>query len=288
MKLATFTRNNSTRIGVVTDEGIVDLSVAAPGLPPGMSDFLAAGEAALDAARNAAASAAPRIPTGEVRWEPVVPHPGKFLAIGMNYMDHVKEFTREAPKFPTIFNKQITCVNGHLRDIVIPAAAPSEVDYEGELGIVIGRRCRAVARKDAREVIAGFTIVNDVSVRDWQRRAPTMTLGKSWDTHGPVGPWIVTTDEVPDPHALEITTTVNGERRQHSSTGNMMTDCYALVELLSTVCTLEPGDILATGTPSGVGMAMNPPGWLKPGDRVRIEITGIGALENPVVAETTL
>jgi 2-keto-4-pentenoate hydratase/2-oxohepta-3-ene-1,7-dioic acid hydratase in catechol pathway len=159
------------------------------------------------------------------------------------------------------------------------------VDYEGELAFVIGRRCRHVSAADAPSVIAGYTIVNDVSVRDWQMRTQTKTMGKSFDTHGPIGPWVVTADEIPGPQDLRIRTWVNDDLRQDAKTDDLIFDCYEMVEHLTTAFTLEVGDVIATGTPAGVGMAMDPPGWLVPGDNVRIEIEGIGVLENPVVAE---
>jgi 2-keto-4-pentenoate hydratase/2-oxohepta-3-ene-1,7-dioic acid hydratase in catechol pathway len=159
------------------------------------------------------------------------------------------------------------------------------LDYEGELGFVIGRRCRHVSRDDAADVIAGYLVVNDVTVRDWQLRVPTWTMGKSFDTHGPIGPWIVTPDELPDPHRLELRTWVNGELRQESNTKELIFDCFSLVEHLSTAFTLEAGDIIATGTPSGVGIAMKPPKLLVAGDVVKIEIEGIGAIENRVIHE---
>jgi 2-keto-4-pentenoate hydratase/2-oxohepta-3-ene-1,7-dioic acid hydratase in catechol pathway len=159
------------------------------------------------------------------------------------------------------------------------------VDYEGELGFVIGTRCRHVPADRAREVIAGYTIVNDVSVRDWQLRTPTMTMGKSFDTHGPTGPSLVTADEIGDPHGLELRTWVNGELRQEARTDELLFDCWEMVEHLTTAFTLEPGDVIATGTPAGVGAGMSPPAWLVPGDVVRIDIEGIGVLENPVIAE---
>jgi 2-keto-4-pentenoate hydratase/2-oxohepta-3-ene-1,7-dioic acid hydratase in catechol pathway len=159
------------------------------------------------------------------------------------------------------------------------------LDYEGELGMVIGKPCRNASRDRAHEFIAGYLIVNDVSVRDWQMKSPTGTLGKSFDIHGPIGPWIVTTDELPDPHSLQLRTLVNGEQRQFTSTGDMLFDCFAQIELLSTVFTLQTGTIIATGTPSGVGAAMKPPCFLKVGDRVLVEIAGVGHIENPVVAE---
>ena len=200
MRLATFQAGGSERIGVVDGDEIVDLSAAAAELPRIMPAFLAAGTGALMAAA-AATRRAPRLALERSHLRAPVPAPRKFLAVGLNYGDHIAEMDRERPSFPTIFNKQVTCVNGPYAPIQIPAVS-NNVDYEGELGMVIGRRCRDVPRERAAEVIAGYVVVNDVSVRDWQARAPTITLGKSFDTHGPFGPWIVTADEVPEPQAL--------------------------------------------------------------------------------------
>ena len=283
MKLATFSHAGSTRIGVVTGDEVVDLAAAAPEMPRAMEAFLAAGEPALERAR-AAARGGPRLPLAQVKLEAPVLRPRKFLAIGLNYADHIAETGRPAPDFPMFFNKQVTCVNGPFDPIWMPPES-DKLDYEGELAFVIGKRCRRVPRERAREVIAGYLICNDVSVRDWQQRAATMTLGKSWDTHGPLGPWLVTGDELGDPHVLDLETTVDGERRQKSNTKNLVFDCFAQVETLSTVFTLEPGDVISTGTCGGVGVAMNPRGYLKVGQRVRIEISGLGAIENEVIPE---
>jgi 2-keto-4-pentenoate hydratase/2-oxohepta-3-ene-1,7-dioic acid hydratase in catechol pathway len=280
----TFTHGPSTRIGVITGDAIVDLSVAAPSLPRDMPGFLAAGADAIAAARKAEASIGPRLALAEVRLEAPIPRPPKFLAIGLNYADHVKESGFEAPPIPVFFNKQSTCVAGPYASIHLPRVSPL-LDYEGELGFVIGRRCRHVSREHAPDVIAGYLVVNDVSVRDWQLRTPTMTMGKSFDTHGPMGPWLVTPDEVGDPHTLELRTWVNGELRQHANTRQLIFDCFAQVEHLSTAFTLEPGDVITTGTPSGVGGAMQPPRFLAAGDVVRIEIERIGHIENRVVEE---
>jgi 2-keto-4-pentenoate hydratase/2-oxohepta-3-ene-1,7-dioic acid hydratase in catechol pathway len=284
MKLATFTHQGRTGIGVVTDESIVDLAAAAPELPREMVAFLSAGREALDIARNAVAGKAGRIALSSLKLEAPIARPPEFLAIGLNYADHVAETGRDKPSFPMFFNKQATCVVGPNDPIHLPRASKA-LDYEGELGFVIGRRCRHVPRDRAHEVIAGYLIVDDVSVRDWQMRAPTMTLGKSFDTHGPIGPWIVTPDEVGDPHALDLKTFVNGEMRQHSNTRHLIFDCFAQVETLSTVFTLLPGTIVSTGTPGGVAAAMKPPKWLVAGDLVRIEIERIGKLENRVIPE---
>jgi 2-keto-4-pentenoate hydratase/2-oxohepta-3-ene-1,7-dioic acid hydratase in catechol pathway len=283
VKLATFSHAGSTRIGVVTGDEVVDLAAAAPEMPRAMEAFLEAGEPAIERAR-AAANGGPRLPLAQVKLKAPVLRPRKFLAIGLNYADHVAETGRPAPDFPMFFNKQVTCVNGPFDPIWMPKVS-DKLDYEGELAFVIGKRCRHVPKERAREVIAGYLICNDVSVRDWQQRAATMTLGKSWDTHGPLGPWLVTGDELGDPHVLDLETTVDGERRQKSNTKHLIFDCFAQVETLSTVFTLEPGDVVSTGTCGGVGVAMNPRGYLKVGQRVRIEISGLGAIENEVVPE---
>jgi len=284
MRLATFTYSGATRVGVVAGDEIVDLAAAAPDLPREMVAFLAAGAPALRRAGDLASSARERMPLAQVRFEAPVLRPPKFLAIGLNYADHVAESKLEMPKLPTVFNKQSTCVTGPSGPIHMPRVSRA-LDYEGELGFVIGQRCRHVSRDRAREVIAGYLVVNDVSVRDWQLRVPTWTMGKSFDTHGPIGPWIVTEDELGDPHSLRLRTLVNGEVRQDSNTKNLIFDCFAIVEHLSTAFTLEPGDVIAMGTPAGVGISMKPPRLLQVGDTVRVEIERIGAIENPVIEE---
>ncbi|MEE2678517.1 MAG: fumarylacetoacetate hydrolase family protein [Myxococcota bacterium] len=284
MKLATFTAGGATRIGIVVDEEIVDLTTHAPGLPTEMTTFLQRGNDALAAARRAVETAGSRIPLDDVRLESPILRPPKILAIGLNYADHVRESGREAPEVPMVFNKQSTAATGPYDPIHLPRAS-QVLDYEGELGFVVGRRCRHVPRERAHEVIAGYLVVNDVSVRDWQLRTPTMTMGKSWDTHCPMGPWITTSEELDDPHSLGLRTWVDGELRQDSNTKELIFDCYDLVAHLSTAFTLEPGDVVCTGTPGGVGIAMKPPKLLVAGDVVRIEISSLGQIENPVVEE---
>jgi 2-keto-4-pentenoate hydratase/2-oxohepta-3-ene-1,7-dioic acid hydratase in catechol pathway len=226
-----------------------------------------------------------RLALSEVRLLAPV-RPGKFLAIGLNYADHIAESGMQAPEFPIFFNKQVTCVVGPGEDVHMPRVS-NLLDYEGELAIVIGKRCRHVPVEQAPDVIAGYTITNDLSVRDWQLRTPTMTMGKSFDTHGPLGPWMVTADELGDPHDLAIRTFVNGEKRQDGNTKEMVFNCFEQVAHLSDAFTLEPGDVIATGTPAGVGAVRQPfpEGLLKVGDVVRVEIDGIGALANTVVEE---
>jgi 2-keto-4-pentenoate hydratase/2-oxohepta-3-ene-1,7-dioic acid hydratase in catechol pathway len=282
MKIARFTHGGSTRLGVVVGPDIADVGRADPSLPTDVGALLTDGW--LDRVQPIVGSA-PRLPLDEVRLEAPIVRPPEFLAVGLNYQLHVAESGMEKPDVPVVFNKQVTCVTGPFDPIVIPAAAPDHVDYEGELAIVVGKTCRAVPRTEALGVVAGYLVANDVSVRDWQMRSPTMTMGKSWDTHGPIGPWLVTADEIPDPQDLRIRTWVDDDLRQDESTKAMIHDCAELIEHLSTAFTLLPGTVIATGTPEGVGMAMKPPGFMHAGDTVRIEIDGLGVLENPVVAE---
>jgi 2-keto-4-pentenoate hydratase/2-oxohepta-3-ene-1,7-dioic acid hydratase in catechol pathway len=279
MRLVSFTSQGSLRWGRLDGDAVVDLASAA--LPKSVLALLEAGGAALAAARN---TSGPRLALADVRLHAPVLRPPKILGIGLNYADHAKETNQKTPEVPLVFNKQVTATSGPFDAIVRPRVS-QHLDYEGELGFVIGKRCRHVPRARARDVIAGFVVVNDVSVRDWQRRTPTMTMGKSFDTHCPFGPALVTRDEVADESALEISTWVNGERRQHSNTNQLIFDCAALIEHLSTAFTLEPGDLVSTGTPAGVAVAMNPPRWLVPGDVVRVEIAGLGAIENRVEDE---
>ncbi len=284
MKLATFTHCGSTRIGVVEGDEVVDLTEAAPDLPREMTALFEAPPGALDRARRAAAKTRTRIPLDDVHLEAPIRRPPKILAVGLNYADHVAESGLKAPGHPSIFNKQSTSVTGPYDPVHLPRASQA-LDYEGELGLVIGKRCRHVPRDRASEVVAGYLVVNDVSVRDWQFHTPTMTMGKSFDTHCPTGPWIVTADEVGDPHCLGLRTWVDGELRQDSNTKALIFDCFAIIEYLSTAFTLEPGDLISTGTPAGVGIAMKPPRLLVAGDVVRIEVERIGQIENPVISE---
>jgi len=287
MRLVTFTRGGRRAIGKIAGDRIVDLPATDPALPRTMRELLQAGPAALDRARQIDPGSAVTVALAEAKLEAPVPDPSKFLAIGMNYRKHAEEARAlgvQVPDAQVWFNKQVSCVTGPYDPVHMPRVSDM-LDYEAELGVVIGRRCRHVSAEQAPSVIAGYLVVNDVSVRDWQARTPTMTLGKSFDTHGPIGPWIVTADEVPDPHALQMRMLVNGEVRQEANTGEMIHDIWQQIAYLSTVMTLEPGDLIATGTPSGVGVAMKPQSWRRVGDVMRVEIDGIGHIENVVVAE---
>ncbi len=283
MRLGTYIGDDGGRACAFVEEEIVDLQMAAPDLPQATSAILALGEPGLATVRAAVDSGRGRRPLGSVALTAPV-RPQKFFGIGLNYADHAAEAKRELPEFPTVFAKMINCVTGPYDPIHRPACSV-QLDYEAELVVVIGRRCRNVAREDAPAVIGGYMIGNDVSVRDWQRKTLQWTLGKSFDTHGPLGPWIVTSDELPDPHNIAFRTRVNGELRQESNTSEMIFDCWDLIAEISTACTLEPGDVIATGTCSGVAAFYTPPKWLAPGDVVRIEFDGIGAIENSVVEE---
>ena len=285
MKLVTYLYRGCTSIGKVVDGLIVDFPASDPLLPQTMLELLSVGNAALERARKLDPAHAVTIPLGSVTLLPPISNPSKFLAIGMNYKKHVLEAKEAGLVLPDVqvwFNKQVSCINGPYSAVHMPVAS-DKLDYEVELAVVIGRHCRHVKAADARSVIAGYMVCNDVTVRDWQLRSPTMTIGKSFDTTGPTGPWIVTDDEIADPLNLHMQLFVNGEQRQNESTANMVYDIYQQIEHLSTAMTLEPGDILATGTPSGVGAAMKPPRFLKVGDVVRAQIEGIGMIENTVI-----
>lgn len=283
MRLVTFEESGEYRIGLLKGEAVIDLNRLHPDLPRDMSAFLASG--AFDLARQAEQAEAGHFSIGEVTLKAPVPLPPKILAVALNYRDHAAEAGYDIPTIPIIFNKQRTSAHGPFEPVIRPPES-EQLDYEGELAFVIGRRCRRVPRDRAGEVIAGYTIVNDVSVRDWQLRTPTQMMGKSWDTHCPMGPALVTPDEVGDPHNLTLETWVNGERRQSSNTSELIFDCFTLVEHISTAFTLEPGDVITTGTTKGVGLGFTPKIWLKAGDVVRIKVGDLGYLENEVIEET--
>jgi acylpyruvate hydrolase len=316
MRLVTFAARGQTRVGALEGEWIVDLTRAAraryaadgtarPGaharaaLPPSMTQLLAGGDESLALARVVAAetrrahadSAQARGLerdgvawwAADVRLLPPVPAPGKFLCVGRNYAEHAREGGGAPPDIPIYFGRFPHSLLGPGEPFVLPAVS-NDVDYEGELAAVIGRRGRDIPEAQALEYVAGYTCFNDISIRDFQRRTTQWMIGKNFDRSGPLGPALVTRDEVPDPQALVLTVDVSGERLQEAATGTMIFSVAYLIADVSRALTLEPGDIIATGTPSGVGFARKPPRWLRDGDVVRVSISKLGVLETPVTA----
>lgn len=275
MKLVTFATGGQAAIGRVEGDiiiplpqhfgGMIDLIIGWPGLEQ---------EVRYITARDSSGA----VPLKQAILLPPIPRPGKILAIGLNYADHVREIGGQMPSRQIWFCKQPTAANGPYDPILLPKVA-SQIDYEAELVAVIGRGGRHIAVQDAHKHVFGYCVGNDVSARDWQMATSQWVLGKSFDTHAPFGPWITTADEIGDPHGLGVRCFVNGEKRQDSDTSNFVFNLWEQIAHVSSVMTLEPGDLIFTGTPGGVGMAFDPPRYLNDGDVVRIEIDRLGALE---------
>ena len=263
----------------------VDLRAADPGLPATVRGILALGDEGRGRVAAAAAAGSVGHDPATCTLLPPVPDPGKIVCLGLNYRDHAREIGAEPPAEPILFSKYPSSLVGPGAAIVLPAIS-DEVDFEAELVVVIGRRGKDVPRGAAMGLVGGYTIGNDVSARDWQLKKPgkQWMAGKTFDTFAPTGPAVVTADEVPDPHALGIRLRLNGATMQDSSTAELIFRVDAIVAHLSRLFTLEPGDLIFTGTPPGVGMARTPPAWLRPGDRVEVEVDGLGVLANPVAA----
>ena len=282
MKLVSFERGGEPGWGAVTDGGVVDMTTRLGPACATLKAALAAGAVPDVAAAAQAADA--DFDLDDVRLTPPIPDPDKVFCVGQNYAEHIHEMGFTIPEFPSIFMKAMSSFSPHGEPIVRPRASEC-LDYEAELTAVIGKRARHVAEADALDVIAGYTIMNEGSVRDWQSRGPQVTPGKNFYRSSALGPWMVTTAEIPDPAALTLETRVNGERRQHSKTDDMVFTVQHLIHVISTFTWLEPGDMISTGSPSGVAAGFDPPKWLVPGDVVEVEISGIGVLRNEVVAE---
>ena len=295
MKLITFLLKDnpkSKRIGAIKNDTVIDFSSS--DLPKDMINFIKLGSTGLDIANDVIESQKNVHAIDDVILKAPIDKPNKILAVGLNYKKHIDEAkelkdhhsndVQLQDQFPNIFNKQNSSVNDPFGDVQRPNAS-DWLDYEGELGFIIGKECRHVSYENAKNCIYGYTVVNDFSIRDWQFRGPphTMTMGKSWDTHCPFGPYIVTSDEIDDPHNLTLKTFVNDEERQNTNTNLMIYDCYTLIEYLTTAFTLEPGDLIPTGTPEG--SAVTTQNWLKPGDKVKVEIEGLGYIENNIIQE---
>jgi ureidoglycolate lyase len=278
MKLATYQGADGARLGIVKDDGLIDIASARPEAPATMIGLIAQWDRHAMTLARIAAEAVPEIALSRTRLLAPVPRPGKIMAIGLNYADHIAESGQKTPEHQLWFAKASSSANGPQDAIEIPACS-SFVDYEAELVVIIGKPGRNIAKEDAASHVFGLCCGNDVTARDWQFQTPQWVLGKSFDTHAPMGPWIVTADEAGDPHALGIRAFVNGEKRQDSNTEHLVFDVFDQIAHLSRAMTLEPGDAIFTGTPGGVGIAMTPPAPLKDGDAVRIEIDRLGALE---------
>lgn len=282
MRLVSFERNGRAGFGVALGGGIVDASARLSGKPRGLREALAAGALA---ELERLAGAAPDFSLDDVKFAPVIPDAGaKLLCVGINYVPHMREMGRERPEKPVIFVRFVDSVVGHGCPIVKPRES-EQLDYEGELAVVIGKRARRVSRDRALDYVAGYSCFNDGSVRDFQRHSGQFTPGKNFHASGSFGPWLVTTDEIPDVRKLQLTTRLNGTVMQNESVGELCFDVPQLIEYCSTWAQLEPGDVIVTGTPGGVGAGRKPPVWMKPGDKVEVEISGIGTLRNPVVAD---
>jgi acylpyruvate hydrolase len=316
MRLLTFSARGQTRLGAEAGSWIIDLNrageayfgtqdssraaaQAAAWLAPTMIEFLSGGEDSTTAARDAvrhvetalrSAGKAEQLRAEGVVWKPdevrrlpPVPHPPKILCVGRNYAEHAREGGSEPPELPIFFGRFPHSLLGPGEPYVLPSVSP-QVDFEGELAAVIGTRGHAIPEARALDHVAGYTIFNDISIRDFQRRTSQWMLGKNFDRSGPLGPALVTRDEIPNPQDLQLAVDVSGERMQEAHTGTMIFSVAHLISYVSQALTLEPGDVIATGTPSGVGFARKPPRWLRAGDTVRVSIAGLGVLETPVVA----
>ncbi len=282
MKLLRFDDGGRARLGLARGNEVIPLDALASRYPT-MLSLIAGGDEALQAVREAVNGTDAAVELGGLRLLAPIERPGKFLAIGMNYKKHLAEAQKlgiAAPTHQYWFNKQTSCIAGPFDDI--KPGATQQLDYEAELAVVIGKSAKNVSTDDARAHVFGYTVCDDVSARDWQKHSSSFTVGKSFDTHGPIGPCIVTADEIDDPHRLRLRCHVNGELRQDGNTSELIYSVWDQIAYLSAAFTLDPGDLIATGTADGVGAARNPPVFLQAGDVVRCEVDGIGFIENKV------
>ena len=281
MKLARFELEGTQRIGVIEGPNVVDLTARVTGLGQDMKTLIARWDSLRSDIESLRQKCDAKL--DDIRLLAPITRPGKIWGLGLNYMDHIRETGREPPEFPTFFAMAQTSIVGPGETVFVPRVS-DKVDYEGELVFIVGRGGRHIPEAEALDHVFGYCCGNDVSVRDWQRRTGQFSIGKSFDTHAPLGPWIVTADEI-DPSNLQLRTTVNNELRQESNTREMRFDTAFQLAHLSQAMTMEPGDVVFTGTPAGVGVAFEPPKFLKAGDVVDVEIEGIGVLSNPFVDE---
>ncbi|MGZ7177584.1 fumarylacetoacetate hydrolase family protein [Burkholderia gladioli] len=287
MKLVTFRSGDTTRLGVIDGNDVVDLNQADASVPANLRAALMSGIDLNAAARRAIASGEHRMPFASLKLAPVVPDPGKIVCLGHNFYDHAKEGGNLKPVYPLIFFRGASSLIAH-EDPVIRPRVSEKLDYEAELMIVIGKRARHVKRDDALDYVYGYACFNDVSVRDYQKRTSQWTIGKNFDGTGSFGPWLVTADELPlGAEGLKLRLILNGQVMQQASTADMIWGVAETIELLSECMTLEPGDVVAMGTPAGVGWARDPSVWLRQGDRVEVDIERVGRLQNTVQDEVS-
>ena len=278
MRVVSFVANGKPGFGVAVDGGIVDAGARIDGA----SDLFGLMQAGRLGELATHASAPPDYRLDEVRFLPTIPNPAaKILCIGINYRPHMIEMGKEPPSHPVVFVRFVNSLVGHGEPLIRPAAS-ERFDFEGELAVIIGKRARQVSRDHALDYVAGYSCFNDGSVRDFQRHSGQFTPGKNFVASGAFGPWMTTRDEIPDPAALQLTTRLNGEIVQQESTGELLFGIAELIEYITIWTELMPGDVIATGTPGGVGAGRTPPLWMKPGDAVEVEISGIGSLRNDV------
>lgn len=277
MKLLSYIDGSERRLGALTDAGVVDLTSRWPSVR-------AALETVSTSEIEAAAEGQTARPLDGIVFEPTVPDAEKIICVGMNYRPHVKEFGRTIPENPSLFVRFPSSQVGHEQSIIRPRVS-DQYDFEGELAVVIGRRARHVKEEDALSYVGGYTCFGDHSVRDWQRHTNQATPGKNFHHSGAMGPWLVTADEIPDPADLTLTTRLNGQQMQNESVAELIFSVPFLIAYISTFAVLQPGDVITTGTPSGIGVARETPVFMKAGDRVEIEISRIGILANTVVDE---
>jgi len=282
MRLVTYRHGQRESFGVATDQGIVDGAVALGGRFADLKAVLAAG--ALPELARVARGARPDVALSAVQLLPPIPNPDKILCVGLNYVAHREETGRAKSEYPALFTRFSNTQVGHGEALVRPVAS-TEFDYEAEMAVVIGRRGRHVRREDALSIVAGYSCYHDATLRDWQRHTHQYTPGKNFVATGGFGPWIVTTDEIPDPSKLTVIGRLNGQEMQRSGTDLLIFDVPALIAYITTFTELVPGDVISTGTPAGVGFKRHPPVWLKAGDVYEVEVAGVGVLRNPVVDE---
>ncbi len=282
MRLISFFQDGGERVGIVREDGVVDTIRHTGQVAGSLRQVLIAG----DLAQLHALSGHPADYTfDEIELSPVLPDPAvKFLCVGVNYLPHIREMGREPPAHPVVFTRFSNSLVGHGASMVRPRQS-EQFDFEGELAVVIGRRARHVRRADALSYVAGYSCFNDGSIRDFQWHGPQWTAGKNFARSGSFGPWLVTADEIPDPSVLTLQTRLNGEVVQSESVAELFFDIPALIEYITSWAQLEPGDVIVTGTPGGVGAGRKPPLWMRPGDTVEVEISGIGILRNDIIDE---